>query len=187
MKPPAQRSRPMHVGFRLPVMQVAGAEVLVAETIRRLAGRIEPTILCLDAVGALGERLLAEGVPVVSLGRRPGRDWKAAWRLARELHARRIQVVHAHQYTPFFYAALARLLSARPPRLILTEHGRHYPDVVSPIRRAANRLVLDRLADAVNACSAFSGRALAQVDGFARRRIEVIENGIELKRYGPAA
>jgi glycosyltransferase involved in cell wall biosynthesis len=166
-------------------MQVAGAEVLVAETIGRLAGRIEPTVLCLDAIGALGEQLRSEGVPVVTLGRRPGRDWRLAWRMARELRTRHVEVVHAHQYTPFFYAALARLLCGRRTKVILTEHGRHYPDVVSPVRRAANRLVLDHLADAVNACCNFSALALGRVDGFSARRIEVIENGIELDRYGP--
>src|SRR3954452_2385212 len=104
-------------------MQVAGAEVLVAETIRRLAGRIEPTILCLDGVGPLGARLAAEGVPVVSLGRRPGRDWRVVRRMAGEIRDRGVEVVHAHQYTPFFYASLAKVASGRSPRLILTEHG----------------------------------------------------------------
>jgi glycosyltransferase involved in cell wall biosynthesis len=167
-------------------MQVAGAEVLVAETIRLLGGLIEPAVLCLDAIGALGERLLAQGVPVVCLGRKPGRDWRLPGRIAHEWRARRTEVVHAHQYTPFFYAALARPLLLRPPRLILTEHGRHYPDVVSPVRRAVNRLVFDHLADAVNAVSAFSGRALQRIDGFSGRRIEVIDNGIEVERYGAA-
>jgi len=63
---------PIRVAFVVHVMQVAGAEMLVAEAVRRLAGRIEPTVLCLDAIGALGERLLAQGVPVVCLGRKPG-------------------------------------------------------------------------------------------------------------------
>jgi glycosyltransferase involved in cell wall biosynthesis len=107
--------------------------------------------------------------------------------MAREFRTRRIDVVHAHQYTPFFYAALARSLTLHPLKLILTEHGRHYPDVVSPMRRAVNRLVFDHLADAVNACCAFSGRALERVDGFSGRRIEVIENGIEVERYGAPA
>ncbi len=176
--PPAIR-----VGFVLHVMQVAGAEVLVLETIRRLGSRIKPTIFCLDAVGRLGEQLRAEGVEVVCLERRPGRDWRLPWRLAREIRRRDIEVLHAHQYTPFFYAALARALVWLKPRLILTEHGRHFPDVVSPLRRAVNRLLLDRLADAVNACCAFSARALCEVDGFAGGRIEVIENGIEPERY----
>jgi glycosyltransferase involved in cell wall biosynthesis len=182
----AARQSPLRVAFVLHSMQVAGAEVLVAETIRRLAGRIEPTVLCLDGVGPLGERLLSDGVPVVALGRRPGRDWRLVWRLARELRDRRIDVVHAHLYSPFFYAALARAISRRNLRVILTEHGRHFPDVVSPLRRTVNRLVLDHLADAVNACCGFSARSLAQVDGFAARRIEVIPNGIELERYSPA-
>jgi glycosyltransferase involved in cell wall biosynthesis len=185
MTTPRAASARLRVAFVMHVMQVAGAEVLVAETIRRLEERIEPVILCLDGIGALGERLLAEGVPVVSLGRRPGRDWRLVWRLARELRDRRISVIHAHQYTPFFYSALARCL-APGVRVILTEHGRHFPDVVSPVRRAVNRLALDHLADAVNACCGFSARALARVDGFAGRRIEVIPNGIELDRYDPA-
>jgi glycosyltransferase involved in cell wall biosynthesis len=182
---PRIESPPIAVGFVLHVMQVAGAEVLVAETIRRLAERIQPTIFCLDAVGPLGERLRAERVEVVCLGRRPGRDWRVAWRMAREVRARGIEMLHAHQYTPFFYAALARLLSRKSPRLIFTEHGRHYPDVVSPRRRFANRLFFDRLADAINAVCAFSADSLSRIDGFSGNRIEVIENGIDVGRYGP--
>jgi len=177
----------MRVAFVLHAMQVAGAEMLVAETIRRLGKRIDPTVFCLDAIGPLGEQLLAQGIPVVCIGRRPGRDWKVAWRLAREIRARRIDVLHAHQYTPFFYAGLARLLAGRHLRLILTEHGRHYPDIASPLRRAVNRLLLDHVADEINAVCAFSGRSLVQVDGFSGRRIQVIENGIEFERYHPVA
>jgi glycosyltransferase involved in cell wall biosynthesis len=165
-------------------MHVAGAEVLVAEIVRRLVGRIDPTVFCLDAIGALGELLRSEGVEVTCLGRRPGRDWRVAWHMARHIRRRKVDVLHAHQYTPFFYAAFARVLAGGGPRLILTEHGRHYPDVVRPLRRAINRLALDKMADAVNACCNFSARALCRVDGFAGRRIAVIENGIDPDRYG---
>lgn len=182
-----QRPQPLRVGFVVHVMQVAGAEVLVTETIRRLRGRIEPTVLCLDKVGPLGEQLRAEGVEIVCLERRPGRDFGVARRLAQAIRARGIEILHAHQYTPFFYAALGRVLSGTSPRLILTEHGRHYPDTVAPLRRAANRLVLDHLADAVNAVCAFSARSLSLKDGFAGGRIEVIENGIDLECYAAAA
>jgi glycosyltransferase involved in cell wall biosynthesis len=175
----------MRLGFVVHAMQVAGVEMLVAEIIHRLGHRIDPTVFCLDAIGALGEQLRNEGIPVVCLGRRPGRDWKLAWRLAGEIQRQRIDVLHAHQYGPFFYAAVARLLAARPVRLILTEHGRHYPDVASPLRRAVNRLFLDHLADAVNAVCAFSRRSLTRVDGFSGRRIAVIANGIDFDRYRP--
>lgn len=182
----AGAAKPVRVAFVLHGMQVAGAEMLVAETVRRLGAKIEPTILCLDYVGALGERLQREGVEVVCLGRKPGRDWRVAWRMAREIRIRGIEILHAHQYTPFFYAALARVLAGGSARLILTEHGRHFPDVVAPLRRAVNRLLLDRFADEVNACCAFSARSLCQVDGFAGGRIGVIENGIDVARYRSA-
>jgi L-malate glycosyltransferase len=174
---------PIRVAFVLHAMEVAGAEVLVLETIRRLIGRIEPTVICLDSVGPLGEQLRAEGHEVACLERRPGRDPRAVWRMACVLRRHSIEVVHAHQYTPFFYAALGAPASRRPPRVIFTEHGRHYPDVVSPIRRAANRILFSRLAAAVNAVSGFSAESLRKVDGFTVQPIEVIENGIELERY----
>jgi glycosyltransferase involved in cell wall biosynthesis len=173
----------IRVGFVLHVMQVAGAEVLVAETIQRLRGRIEPVIFCLDAVGPLGERLRAEGVEVLSLNRRPGLDTGTIRRFAAALRTRRLDVLHAHQYTPFFYAATAERLASTRTRMIFTEHGRHWPDVVSPKRRLVNRLLLGRMADRITAVCAFSARALAENDGFRADRIEVIENGIDADRY----
>ena len=174
---------PLRVGFVLHALHVAGAEMLTVEIIHRLGDGLAPVVFCLDAVGELGQQLQKEGVPVVCLERRPGRDWGVARRLAGAVRERRIEVLHAHQYTPFFYAALARVLTGMSPRLILTEHGRHDPDPIRPLRRAANRLVLDRLADAVTAVSAFSGGRLRDVDGFAGKRIAVIENGIDVSRY----
>ena len=164
-------------------MHVAGAEVLVAETIRRLGQRIAPVVLCLDGVGPLGEQMRAEGVPVIGLGRRPGLDVAVARRMAAELRVRQVQVVHAHQYTPFFYGAIARLLPGMRFRLILTEHGRHYPDVVSAKRRLVNRWMLARLADDVNAVCEFSARALQRLDGFSAQHVHVIENGIDVPNY----
>jgi len=179
--------KPIRIAFVVHLMQVAGAEVLVRETIRQLQGRITPTIFCLDAIGRIGEELIAEGVDLVCFHRKPGRDWGVSRQMATAIRQRDIQIVHAHQYTPFFYSALAKPLCFFRPKVILTEHGRHYPDRVSPLRRAVNRLVLDHLADAVTACCHFSAGGLTKTDGFAGARIEIIENGIEIDRYGPPA
>ena len=167
-------------------MQVAGAEVLVAEIVRRLRESIDATVFCLDAVGALGERLQQEHVPVISLGRSPGLDLGLVRRFASELKERKIEVIHAHQYTPFFYSACANALAGKPARVIFTEHGRHYPDVVSARRRWLNRLVFRHLADEINAVCEFSARSLASVDGFVGRPIGIVANGVEVSRYGPA-
>jgi L-malate glycosyltransferase len=181
----ASIERPIRVAFVLHVMQVAGAEVLVKETIRQLGRKIVPTVFCLDKVGQLGDEHLANGGDLVCFHRKPGRDFAVSWRMARELSKRKIDVIHAHQYTPFFYSAFAKTVCWNRPKLILTEHGRHYPDVVSSKRRIFNRFILDRFADAVNACCEFSGNALRDLDGFQGQRMEIIENGIDVSRYGP--
>jgi glycosyltransferase involved in cell wall biosynthesis len=178
--------RPIRVGFVLHGLQVAGAEILVTQIIKRLRGRIQPTIFCLDASGALSEKLAHE-VEVISLNRRPGWDFRVAWRMASHVRRMEIEVLHAHQYSPFFYASLAKVLACRSVRLIFTEHGRHFPDRVSLWRRTGNRLILRHLANAVNAVSAFSADSLANQDGFSRRQIDVIENGIDVEQFHSAA
>jgi glycosyltransferase involved in cell wall biosynthesis len=174
---------PVRVAFVLHAMQVAGAEVLVREIIHRLPGCITPTICCLDGIGPIGEQLQAEGVPVVCLGRRTGVDLRTSWRLARVLRERQVEVVHAHQYSPFFYTAFARPLVPQRLRVIFTEHGRHFPDVVSWRRRWVNRHLLSRAADVVNAVCDFSVERLRDLDGFDRHIVTNVPNGIDPERY----
>jgi L-malate glycosyltransferase len=174
------------VAFVLHSMHVAGAEVLVTEIIRRLRHRIDAVVLCLDGVGALGESLREEGTPVLALDRTPGLDRGLVTRLANAIREHGVDVVHAHQYTPFFYAALAKVRLHRPLHLIFTEHGRHYPDVVSSKRRLVNRYLLSRLANEITGVCGFSIRSLADMDGFGHRHLVVVPNGIDLTRYSLA-
>ncbi len=174
---------PIRIGFVLHSMQVAGAEVLVAEILERGGGTLAPTLLCLDEIGELGRRLRGQGLEVVAFNRRPGLDLRLGGAIARLARERDLELLHAHQYTPFFYSALARMRPASRFKLILTEHGRHYPDAVSRRRRWANRWLLGRQADAITGCSDFSRRALAEIDGFSADRIELIPNGVEVERY----
>lgn len=123
MHPTKGASRAIRVAFVMHVMQVAGAEVLVARIIRDLGDRINPVIICLDRIGELGERLQAQGVEVLCLDRKPGRDWSLVGRMAQVLREKRIEVIHAHQYTPFFYSSLARSWGSRGSKLIFTEQS----------------------------------------------------------------
>jgi glycosyltransferase involved in cell wall biosynthesis len=103
-------------------------------------------------------------------------------RLARLLRRQRVDLIQAHQYTPFFYAAAARLL-APGPAILFMEHGRHFPDYPKPKRKVANRVLLSRRDRVVAVGNAVRG-ALVANDGFPRQRIDVIYNGIDL---GPFA
>src|SRR4051795_10154558 len=88
---------------------VGGAEMLAARLARRLRDRFRFVFACLDEVGTLGEELRGDGFTVEVLDRKPGLDWSCPLRLARLLRSRRVDVLHAHQYTPFFYGMVARL------------------------------------------------------------------------------
>jgi glycosyltransferase involved in cell wall biosynthesis len=107
--------------------------------------------------------------------------------MAHEIHTRQLEVVHAHQYTPFFYTALARPFVRQRVHVMFTEHGRHYPDVVSWKRRWTNKVALGRLADEIHGVCQFSADSLAGTDGFSSSRITVIRNGIDLSRYPPTS
>ncbi len=75
------------------------------------------------------------------LDRRPGIDWRCARRLAQVIQRERVDVLHAHQYAPFFYSAASRLVGWRPP-ILFNEHGRHQPDYPRRKRILANRVLL---------------------------------------------
>ncbi|MFN9917857.1 MAG: glycosyltransferase, partial [Pirellulaceae bacterium] len=126
-------------------------------------------------------QLEAKGVPVVLLNRRPGIDHSLPWRFAKALRRNQIDILHAHQYTPFFYSSLAKLYGAWSVKVIFTEHGRHYPDYVSWKRRLANRLLLSRLSCARTACCDFAARAAEVHEGF--QPVETIPNGVDLANF----
>jgi glycosyltransferase involved in cell wall biosynthesis len=174
------RSRPT-IGQVLHTLGVGGAEVLAARLARQLGGAYRFIFFCLDALGTLGDELRADGFPVRVLGRRPGLDGRCAWHLGSLLRRERIDLLHAHQYTPFFYALTSRFLYRTPP-VLFTEHGRHAPDYPRRKRILANRLLLRRRDRVVGVGEAVR-RALIDNEGIPPARVEVIYNGIDLAPF----
>lgn len=162
-------------------MRVGGAEVLAARLARQLRERYRFVFVCLDELGSLGEQLAEEGFPVHVLGRRPGIDWRCMLRLAGILRNEHVDIIHAHQYTPFFYGMTARL-GYRHPSIVFTEHGRHFPDYRRWKRVMANRLLLEKR-DRVVGVGEVVRQALIANEGLAADRVRVIYNGIDLNPY----
>jgi glycosyltransferase involved in cell wall biosynthesis len=122
---------------------------------------------------------------VYHLQRRSGLNLGSSNRLASLLRRERVDVIHAHQFGPFFYGATARLL-ARRPGLVMTEHGRSFPD---PPRRAHflfNRAVLRR-GDRIIAVGEDVRRALIDNEGFPAGRVEVVYNGVDTGSFAESA
>jgi glycosyltransferase involved in cell wall biosynthesis len=162
-------------------LRIGGAEVLAAKLARLLEAHFRVVFVCLDELGELGEQLRRDGFAVEVLGRRSGWDWRCTWRLASFLRRRRVDLIHAHQYTPFFYALTARLLYHGPPILFM-EHGRHFPDFPRRKRILFNRLLLERRDRIVGVGEAVR-QALIHNEGIPPARVSVIYNGIDLAKY----
>lgn len=162
-------------------LQVGGAEVLAARLARQLGRSYRFVFACLDELGPLGQQLRDEGFAVLVLNRRAGLDWKCPWRLARFLRQEGVDLVHAHQYTPFFYTLAARRLYRRPP-LLFTEHGRHHPDYPRRKRMLANRLLLEARDRVVGVGQAVR-QALIHNEGIPDHRVGVIYNGVNLAPF----
>jgi glycosyltransferase involved in cell wall biosynthesis len=170
-------------------LYLAGAEVLAAGLARKLSDRYRFIFACLDDLGPLGDRLRNEGFEVVVLHRQPGVDWTVSKHLRQVCRQHHVSLLHAHQYSPFFYAANSRgilgRLRSKPP-ILFTEHGRHYPDYRRPKRVWANKLLLAKH-DRVTAVGQFIKQALIDNEGIPESRIEVIHNGIDAARFRSAA
>jgi glycosyltransferase involved in cell wall biosynthesis len=162
-------------------LQVGGAEILAARLARRCSADFRVVFICLDELGTLGQELRGEGFAVHVMDRKPGLDWLCLKRLGQIFRRERVDVIHAHQYTPFFYAMLGRWLSGRPP-ILFTEHGRHFPDRRRPKRVLANRLLLARRDRVVGVGQAVR-RAVIANEGIAAGRVGVVYNGIDLARF----
>lgn len=167
----------------LHTLHVGGAEVLAARLARRLRERWRFVFVCLDELGTLGEELRAEGFAVEVVGR-SGLDVGSAWRLGRLFGRHKVDLVQAHQYTPFFYALAARLMRLSGVPVLFTEHGRHQPDYPRRKRMLFNRLALRRR-DRVVAVGEAVRRALVANEGIPEGRIEVLYNGIDTDRFVP--
>lgn len=154
-----------------------GTEKLVVDMALAFSQEYRVGVFCLDEPGRWAERLRQRDIAVSCLWRQPGLDLRMPVLLAHELRRMDARIVHAHQCTPWFYAALARLLY-RKPRLLLEEHGRFYPEIHHPVRRLVNRLLVSRLTHRFVAVSADVKQRLVRYEGLNADRIEVIYNGI---------
>lgn len=164
-------------------MHFGGGEMLAREFALAHGGEFRAVFALLDDIGDLGREMRGDGHVVEVIGRRPGFDGRCAGRLRAFLRRENVQLVHAHQYGPLLYSALARLPRRRIP-ILFTEHGRDEPDYRRRKRVSANRLLLTRR-DRFVAVGERVRQALIEYEGLPAQRVEVIYNGRDLTAYDP--
>jgi len=153
-----------------------GTEKLVVEMSCAFASEFQVRVVCLDEPGVWASELRGRGIPVFCVWRQAGLDLRISRRLAQLFSTWSVAIVHAHQCTAWFYAALARLLYGRP-KLILEEHGRFYPEQDRRLRRFVNRVLIRRLTHRFVAVSHDIKSRLERYEGLDSSQVEVIYNG----------
>jgi L-malate glycosyltransferase len=153
-----------------------GTERLVEQMSQAFAREFDVSVVCLHEPGLWAYGLRQRGVPVHCMYRQPGLDIGISLKLARYSRRHRINIIHAHQCTPWFYAALSRLLYSAP-RLLLEEHGRFFPEVMNQKRALFNKNVIRPLTHRFVAVSEDVRNRLVKYEGLPYNQIEVVYNG----------
>jgi glycosyltransferase involved in cell wall biosynthesis len=159
-------------------LNLGGAENLVVQMSLAFSSTHSVMVICLDEPGLWADKLRTAGIPVYCVYRQDGLDFHTALRLAALTRKYDIDIIHAHQCTAWFYAALSRLLF-RKPKLLFEEHGRHYPEVRSVKKIIVNKLLVQHLTHYIVAVSHDLSQRLIEFEGVSLGRIKVIYNGIE--------
>jgi glycosyltransferase involved in cell wall biosynthesis len=154
-----------------------GTERLVVEMSCAFSYDYDVQVLCLDTPGLWARELRDRGVPVHALWRQPGLDLSMPAKLRLYFQRHGTRIIHAHQCTPWFYAALSRL-SYREPRLLLQEHGRFYPEIQHRARAFVNRMLIRKLTHRFVAVSRDIRERLTRYEGLDSGQVEVIYNGV---------
>jgi len=154
-----------------------GTERLVVQMSRAFLEEYAVQVLCLDDAGAWACDLRKSGIPVYVLWRQPGLDLSMAVRIAQHCRRHRISIIHAHQCTAWFYAALSRVLHPKT-RLLFEEHGRFYPEVRNRLRVWANKILIAPLTHRSIAVSRDIRERLHRYEGLNSDRVDVIYNGV---------
>ena len=167
-----------------------GAEAQVAQLATGLRRRgWDVNVISMLPPSAFEEGLAAAGVPVFSLGMRPGSASLAGLaRLASILRKLRPQILHCHMFHANLLGRVARLICPVPV-VISTAHSVVESSRQSGKARGRERLyrITDRLADATVAVSDAGARRYAEAGIAPERKLRAIPNGVDTQRFQPNA
>jgi glycosyltransferase involved in cell wall biosynthesis len=168
--------------FLYPTLEVGGAERQVEALVTALdRARFRPIVAVQHASGRIGADLGAAGVPAHVLS--DERRFHAAFfsRALKLMRHEGVRLVMTHGFSTGVVARLAGLLGGVPVR-VLVEHTLEERDM-NPVKHMLNR-VLAPLATAWVAVTTAQLSYLTAVKRIPESRLHVIENGIDVTRYG---
>jgi glycosyltransferase involved in cell wall biosynthesis len=174
----------MVVAHVLSSLQIGGGERMALELAAgQLAAGNDVMVVSLAPPpdGPLAEVFRARGIDVQRVAKRPGFDLTLPVRLTALFRRRRVGVVHTHNRQPLIFGAPAGKLAGA--KVVHTRHGPGRGTRREQwLRRAAGTLV-----DAYVAVSPELATLARELGDCADGKLKVIENGIDLGKFGGAA
>jgi len=135
-------------------------------------------VATLEDRGRIFEELRALGTPVFFLGKRPGLDFSLVGKIGRLRRELGIDLIHAHNSGPGFYAGLSALGSGVP--VVMTRHNLCVGE--GPSGRAL-RMLTGRLCAATVCVSPEIHDQAMREDHCPPRKLSLIMNGVDLSRF----
>lgn len=160
-------------------LEVGGLEYMVVNLLNGLdMRRYQSSVCCYDTLGPLVKSLNGE-VEIHHLKRKQGVDYTYSFKLAIFLKRKKIQILHLHNSTAFFYGVIAGKI-ARVPVIVYTEHARDvFPDI--KIRIADKFLSL--FTDKVIVVAGYLKKNLIKYEWFNPLKMTTIYNGIDETKF----
>ncbi|MFO0945483.1 MAG: glycosyltransferase family 4 protein [Planctomycetota bacterium] len=179
---PEPHTRRIRVAELAVTLMIGGSEQLAASIGRGLnPASFDVVFGAIADDGPIGDSLRQEGRVARAFHRRPGFDYRVPWQAWRFLREHGVDVAQTHHVAALIYGGVAARLAGA--RLIHTEHEintfRQFPNQIRWLRRLA--FLVDRFVAIDPSIADF----LESEGGIDRRRIRVIRNGVDLRRFHP--
>lgn len=155
---------------------MGGAEVLAKDMCLSFKDEFNISVICLDEPGLWAQEIRDAGIPLYTLWRDEGIDYRIIWELANFAKKNNIILFHAHQTTPWFYTAFSRLFN-KNTRVLFEEHGRFYPEVFNWKKYYINKFFALPLTEKVVAVSKDVKKRIVRYEGVPPKKVQVIYNG----------
>ena len=150
------------------------------------ADRFRHAVICLSYGTAFQERLERPDVPVIEIGKRPGKDLAAYARVFRALRRLKPDIVHTRNLPALDMLPVARM--AGVSRLIHGEHGLDVLELTGQARRYIwlRRLTRPFVRQYIAVSQDLAGWLESTV-GVSGGSVTVIHNGVDTERFCPGA
>ena len=172
-------------------MDVGGLENGLINLINHMPhGRYRHVIICLKNAPGFHQRIKAQGVEIISLNKREGKDWGHYWRLYQTLKQLRPNLIHTRNLASMEGQLLAAAAGIK--LRVHSEHGRDMADLDGQSRKyKLLRQLLRPLIGHFIAVSLDLKQWLVDSIGVRPERVTQINNGVDSlqfhPRLGPAA